>query len=242
VAPIHGHRDLGEAPNAERGFGGVPGEHLKAQLAQDLARDARATVPRRREDRLHEPGQRRLELLSPGAYVVPLHGALAGAAELALAPASLVVRVRESVLVEPEAGLGCCAPERELLCEPQRERARDDREVDRQLPALHDPEQRVQPLVVPSCVVVAQEEVHRGRRLVQRRTQRREQAAVSPPVRPAAPGLWLFAVDRSITRLLRERHGRAFEAHLQGQREVERSRHSFSACLLWTAMKKGLRW
>jgi len=74
------------------------------------------------------------------------------------------------MLVQSQQAVGSGASRQQRIGEGRQQGLRDHRQVDGERVAVDDPQHREQALVVPPGVIVAQEEVDRDGRLVERRT------------------------------------------------------------------------
>ncbi len=135
---------------------------MKPELHERLAGVARAAVPGRREERVETVAEQRAQPLLAGRDIGALGGRVARRAELALASLDLVVGVRVAVLVQAGVALEQRGGER------LGQLRRDHREVQRQAVLGEAADQLEQPLVVPAGVVVAEEDLDRGWRGIER--------------------------------------------------------------------------
>jgi hypothetical protein len=71
------------------------------------------------------------------------------------------------VLVKPKAPLPLACTHRQQVGKPAPQRARDNGKIERQPLAVDDIHQGEQARIPPAGIVVAQEELHRRRRLVE---------------------------------------------------------------------------
>jgi hypothetical protein len=182
VRPVNRHRHLDQCRRGEPGFADVTGQHLEAELAEELAGRLRAPIPRWRERRLGAPRQSRLEQRASPDQIAPLCGTIARGAELALATQRFMAAVGESVLVQRQAATPGSATGLQRLRQVWSQCLWDHRQIERQAVARDEIQEGEQTLVTPPGVVVAQEELDRGRRRVERCTER-----IQPTVHASGP-------------------------------------------------------